>query len=80
MEIKLEVYRRSAERSDRGAMNVILLGTNLRLKEPLEYLRFLSGREIETGFQASFVIFNGSLLHLGRYHAEILFGFVISCS
>ena len=45
MEIKLEVYRRSAERRSRGAMNVILSGTNLRLKEPSEYLRFLSGRE-----------------------------------
>ena len=44
-EINLEVYRRSAERRSRGAMNVNLSGTNLRLKEPSEYLRFLSGRE-----------------------------------
>ena len=45
MEINLEVYRRSAERRSRRAMNVDLSGTNLRLKEPSEYLRFHSGRE-----------------------------------
>ena len=46
--MKFIVVARSAR--DRGAMNINLSGTNLRLKEPSGNLRFLSGEKIEPGF------------------------------